>query len=144
VLLKKVHNLIAIAIIVVGAMFVYDVWNRWSFAGHAPITAGLSDDNDEANRQFAQRVSDRFPIGSSKANLVRVLSEQGFERPQNLHCLATSNPTSPCGSGQFLMLSVSHGVIRRCTRIWHVRWDADETGALTAINAGFLGMCPYF
>jgi hypothetical protein len=35
-------------------------------------------------------------------------------------------------------------VIRRCTRIWHVRWDADETGALTAINAGFLGMCPYF
>jgi hypothetical protein len=99
VLLKTVHNLIAIAIIVVGAMFVYDVWNRWSFAGHAPITAGLSDDSDEANRQFAQRVSDRFPIGSSKANLVRVLSEQGFERPQNCAVWLRTIPPVPVGQG---------------------------------------------
>jgi len=46
------------------------------------LVANLPSDSPEAEREFARRISNRFPVGSPEADLIAALSAEGFVTPE--------------------------------------------------------------
>jgi hypothetical protein len=90
------------------------------------LADGLPSDVAAARRQFADRVRQRFPLGSPERALMLELWSEGFERPGD------------AGSNHWVSLD------RRglpCSHAWTVNWTTDDGGHLTAIDGTYIPSC---
>jgi hypothetical protein len=107
----------------------------WRFGGAAPLPAllqGLTDAHDAASQKaFVERLRKRFPLGSSEAELMRELRDEGFLPKKD------GRPSPREAS-----YDRAAGLQDICRRGGIVRWSADEAGKLTDISGGFYVYCP--
>lgn len=91
------------------------------------LADGLSSTAAIAGQQFADRVRQRFPIGSPEQALLFELWYEGFEHPGE-------------GEGHARWASLErHGI--PCRRDWTVTWTANEGGRLTAVAGTYIPSC---
>ena len=91
------------------------------------LADGLSKINATARQEFAERIRERFPLGSPERALMLELWAEGFDRPGE-------------GEGQRRWASL----VRRslvCTNAWTVTWTTDDSGHLTTIDGTYIPSC---
>jgi hypothetical protein len=97
------------------------------------LVANLPSDLSEAEREFAQRVSHRFPVGSPEAGLIAAFSAEGFVNEPYL-----------LPGGRALVTKGFLGRQRRkgrCIFMWGVGWSTDEKQNISTVNAGYRSTC---
>jgi hypothetical protein len=99
------------------------------------LVANLPSDLSEAEREFARRVSNRFPIGSPETDLIAALSAEGFGRPEDY---SLPGGRALAAKGEFLARQRRKG---RCIFMWGVGWSADEKQNISMVNAGYHSWC---
>jgi hypothetical protein len=107
----------------------------WWFGGAPALPAllqGLDDKHDDASQQaFVQRLRERFPPGTTEAELIRELRNEGF--------LLKTDMRAPKRAASY---DRAAGLQDVCRRGGNVHWSADEAGKLSAISGGFYVYCP--
>ncbi len=103
----------------------------WLFGG-APampeLLQNVGDTRKDADQQaFAEKLRQRFPLGSAEADLSQELRRQGF-----VIRAAQREATYDRAAG----------LRDLCRRGGNVRWSADAAGTLTALTGGFYVYCP--
>jgi hypothetical protein len=88
------------------------------------LAQGLEQDISLAKSQFAQRIAERFPLGSSERQLVWELWQEGFR-------LAPGHETS----ASFTITGFP------CELFWGIDWKSDDSGRLTYIAGRYNPTC---
>jgi hypothetical protein len=101
----------------------------------SPLVAKLPSDLSEARREFAQRISNRFPVGSPETDLIAALSAEGFVAPE---------PSRLPGGGA--LVNEKGSVFRqrrkgRCISMLGVGWSADEKQNISTTKAVYHLWC---
>jgi hypothetical protein len=91
------------------------------------IAATLPGDEAQFNREFDERIRDRFPVGTSEDVLVDYLASEHFA------------PEWRRRDGANAAAFVWSGLV--CTEVVRVLWRADATGVLTAVNGAYESHC---
>lgn len=90
------------------------------------LVDGLSPTATTARQEFAQRIRERFPLGSADRVLMLDLWAQGFEHPggsDGRHWASLERRGAPCN------------------RAWTVSWSTDDGGHLTAVDGTYIPSC---
>jgi hypothetical protein len=91
------------------------------------IAATLPGDEAQFSREFDERIRDRFPLGSSEDALVDFLAGERFA------------PEWRRRDGASSAAFVWSGLL--CAKTVRIRWRADATGALTAVDGAYESHC---
>ncbi len=91
------------------------------------IAATLPGDEAQFSREFDERMRDRFPLGSSEDALVDFLTGEHFAPEWRRR--DDANAAAFMWSGLL------------CTKTVRVRWRADATGVLTAVEGAYESHC---
>jgi hypothetical protein len=94
-----------------------------------PLASDLPANIAEAGREFDHRIQQRFPIGSSEADLIRELSRQGFA-PSVHRGDSPATHVYSFDKGSF-----------PCDLVWNIIWKADGAGSVTTINGVHYASC---
>lgn len=103
----------------------------WWFAGAPATPALLADLQDsrksDSQKAFIARLEQRFPAGSSEADMVDALRKEGFQlRAQRREA----------------SYDRAAGLNDICRRGGNVRWTADEAGRIVTVTGGYYVYCP--
>ena len=94
-----------------------------------PIARGLSPNIHDAQREFAELVPRRFPVGSAASDLVAELHREHFKiGPGDAHHQ----------DFQFTAAVIHPGL--GCRTAWYISWSA-EAGLITAIKGNYFVEC---
>ena len=101
----------------------------------SPLVAKLPSDESEAEREFAQRISNRFPVGSPETDLIAALSAEGFVAPEPYRL-----------PGGRALVNEKGSVFRqrrkgRCISMLGVGWTADEKQNISTTKAVYHLWC---
>jgi hypothetical protein len=103
----------------------------------APLVANLPSDASAANREFVERISNRFPVGTPEADLIAALSAQGFKRTGGDVAVAPRDGQS-VAPPPFMVRQRRKG---QCIYSWIVGWDTDEEQRIATLHAGYESGC---
>jgi hypothetical protein len=98
------------------------------FSRPPPIARGLPAIMRDIGPAFTERVSTRFPVGSSSREMVTELRSQHFN-------MRPTDPGSPYGS-----VATAHNFNGACDLKWTIYWAA-KADQITAIEGGFSANC---
>ncbi len=98
-----------------------------SFRPFPEIVATLPGDESEFNREFDDRIRERFPVGSREDKLLTFLADEGFFPDWR----SRDNPNAS--------FFVQSGLI--CQKIIRVFWRADAAGTLTDVRGSYESRC---
>jgi hypothetical protein len=101
----------------------------------SPLAAKLPSDLSEAQQEFAQRISNRFPVGSPEADLIAALSAEGFVSPEPILLPGGRALVNDKGS---LVRQRRKG---RCISMWGVGWSTDEKQNISTTKAVYHSSC---
>ena len=119
---------LGILIFVLAVAAVGEIWLS-SRPSAPPLASNLPNNLIDADREFDRRIHERFPIGSSAADLIRELRQQGFDPSPDradsplLHVYSLRRSGFPCN----LELRVI--------------WTADGSGTVTMADGAYGGIC---
>ena len=109
-------------------LFIIILVGGWFYFKQLPeLIAGLPPESSRANQVFYDRVTTRFPVGSSEAALTTALRAEGF-------VLGTNS------TWRTATFTRTRNVVKE---LWVISWQADSAGTITELetNYGFNG--PY-
>ena len=98
------------------------------FSRPPPIARGLPTMMRDIGPAFAERVSARFPVGSSSREMVAELRRQHFK-------MRPTDPGSPYES-----VATAENFNGACNLRWTIYW-AGKAEQITAIEGGFIANC---
>jgi hypothetical protein len=142
VLIKTMAGLLAVAAAGAAALIVYWTIDEYSFSRRSPLAENLPANFMEASSVFQKRIIERFPVGSSAEQLLKVLSEQGFRRnPGYGDSVSFEQGMTPAQFGERLTLTPGPGLSFPCRLVWNVTWKSNGDGQITAVYAEYHGVC---
>jgi hypothetical protein len=119
---------LGILIFVLAVAAVGEIWlsNRPSTP---PLASNLPNNLADADREFDRRIHEHFPIGSSAADLIRELRQQGFD------------PSPDRGDSPLLHVYSLRKSGFPCNLELRVIWTADGSGTVTMADGAYGGIC---